>query len=121
MTHSQHPPNAARRIIEAVAEKHGLKPEALRKGGIAPRCHASARAEAMALVRQELGYSYPLIGRVFGGYHHTSVMAAVSRAGTIDWTPAATMSRQELTAAVVRLQEQVEELTRRVAPAPQGR
>ena len=109
-----HPTNAARCIIEAVAEKYGLTPEVLRKGRGNPRCHASARSEAMALVRQELGYSYPQIGRIFGGYHHTSVMAAVAKAGTIDWTPAATMTRQELTAAVVRLQEQVEELTRRI-------
>jgi hypothetical protein len=38
-----------------------------------------ARSQAMALVR-ELGFTHTQIGRIFGGYHHTSVIAAVQRA-----------------------------------------
>jgi chromosomal replication initiation ATPase DnaA len=69
-----------REIIRAIAAKYGLEPFQLQKDGRNGgrfRSIVQARAEAMAAIRRDLGYSFPLIGRIFGGFHHTSVMYLV--------------------------------------------
>ncbi len=66
-----------RAIIRLIAAKHGLEPHQLQKNGRNGgrfRLIVQARAEAMATIRRELGYSTTLIGRIFGGYDHTSVI-----------------------------------------------
>lgn len=72
----------ARQIIASVATKHGLEPKQLQKNGEhggSFRLMVQARAEAMTAIRHELGYSFPLIGRIFGGFHHSSVMHLVQK------------------------------------------
>ena len=71
-----------REIMKRVAARHGLEWEQLRKDGKHGgrfRILVQARAEAMAEVRRELGYSWNVIGRIFGGYHHASVMHLVRK------------------------------------------
>ncbi len=73
----------ARDIIARVAHARDLQSDQLQKP--AERVHDDAdvkraRSEAMALVRDRLGYSLPKIARLFGGYHHSSVIAAIRRA-----------------------------------------
>lgn len=75
----------AKEIQTAIAQKYGLEPAQLRKGArnggkFAVIC--KARAEAMTAIRRELGFSYPMIGRLFGGFHHTTVMAQVAKIGS---------------------------------------
>lgn len=73
---------AARDLIAHVARLRGLRPADLQKQPRGMEMHDGkrARSEAMALIRSELGYSNQMIGRLFGGFHHTSVMAAIARA-----------------------------------------
>lgn len=96
-------------VIDSVAEKYGLKPSSLRFGCIGGKARScvAARAEAMAIVRRELGMSYPQIGRAFGGFNHTSVIYLVKRAGHIDWTPNGSLTRAQLTLEVEELRERV--------------
>ncbi len=71
-----------RAIIQSIAAKHGLEPFQLQKNsrsGGRFRLIVQARAEAMATIRRELGYSTTVIGRIFGGYHHTSVMHLIDK------------------------------------------
>lgn len=75
----------AKEIQSAIAHKHGLEPNQLRKGsrnGGKFSVIVKARAEAMTSIRRELGFSYPMIGRLFGGFHHTTVMHLVAKYGS---------------------------------------
>jgi hypothetical protein len=78
---------AARRIMRVIAQQYQLKSTQLEKdgrdGGRYPLV-VKARAEAMKSIRENLGYSLPLIGRIFGGYHHTSVMYLIAKAGQVN-------------------------------------
>jgi hypothetical protein len=64
-------------IILEVARKYGLEPRHL-VGPSHRKAFIAARYEAMARIRDELGYSYPQIGQIFGGRNHTTVMYAVN-------------------------------------------
>lgn len=63
-------------IASEVAERHELTLEDLR-GPSRYRTVAWARQEAMALIRAEGRYSYPQIGRFFGGRDHTTILVGV--------------------------------------------
>ena len=74
-------PNA-RRIMARIAALHGLELSQLQKDGKYGgrfRVLVQARAEAMAQVRKELGYSWTVIGQIFGGYHCASVIHLVRK------------------------------------------
>lgn len=68
------PPKA---IIAATENAYGLPRGGLRHamGKSEPIC--GARQIAMYLVREHTAYSLPRIGRVFGGFHHTTVLHAI--------------------------------------------
>ena len=69
----------AREIIAEVAESHGLTPAHL-ESPVRTKRLSVARQEAMWACRQVKGkdgkprYSYPFIGRLFGGRDHTTVL-----------------------------------------------
>lgn len=63
----------AREIIEMVAECHGYTREDL-IGPSRLREIAWPRQEAMYVIRQVTGYSYPAIGRILGGRDHTTII-----------------------------------------------
>jgi chromosomal replication initiation ATPase DnaA len=73
------PAARTRGIIAEVAERHGVTVEAL----IGERRFVGlvvARHEAMyEIAKQNHGFSYPSIGKVFGGRDHTSVLHGVRR------------------------------------------
>lgn len=100
----------AKSIIDAVAEKYSMKPSALCHGGGNQFDRVKARAEAMALVRREMGFSFAQIGRAFGGFHHTSVIHLVKRAGTVEWNPQCALTRDQLTKELAHLRQRVDEL-----------
>ena len=69
------PRETARKMVERVAEKHGLGAKALfvrstRRAIVYPR------QQAMYAIRQRLGWSYPRIARLFG-MDHTTVIYGV--------------------------------------------
>ena len=67
------PLNRAKRIIEQVAEQFDVTPAEL----TGPRRFAKLvqpRRIAMTRIRNELGYSYPHIGRLFGDRDHSTVI-----------------------------------------------
>lgn len=66
-------------IAALVAERHGLTVEDLR-GPARPRRIAWPRQEAMALIYNMGGRSYPQVGRFFN-CHHTTVIHAVKAHG----------------------------------------
>jgi chromosomal replication initiation ATPase DnaA len=103
----------ARKIIASIAAKHGIEPQQLQKNGEhGGRFHliVQARAEAMTAIRRELGYSFPLIGRVFGGFHHTSVMHLVAKLAA-----AVPVERPTAQAQLDVLESKAEELLRGLA------
>jgi len=72
ITISKIPPRQSRVIIETVAEKHGMSVEEIMARSRKDRIVA-ARHEAFYLLR-EAGYSFPQIGRFFGGMDHTTAL-----------------------------------------------
>lgn len=69
-------------IITRVAILRGLKPADLQRHerGMEAPGGKRARCEAMALVRSECDFSYEHIGRIFGGFHHTTVLYSIRQA-----------------------------------------
>jgi hypothetical protein len=67
----------ARQIQMEVCALRGVSRDKLINGGNQPKLVA-ARGEAMARCRDELGMSYPQIGRLFGR-HHTTVIHAIAK------------------------------------------
>jgi chromosomal replication initiator protein len=67
-------------IIETVAEFYKLKPQDL-KSKTNRHAVAHPRQVAMYLSKKLTGMSFPQIGRVFGGKHHTTVMHSVNVVG----------------------------------------
>lgn len=65
-------------IIAEVAVRHGLKPEDL-IGPSLNRTIGKARNEAISEVLDRTGRSSPAVGRIFGGRHHTTILAARKR------------------------------------------
>jgi chromosomal replication initiator protein len=65
-------------ILDATAEHYAFSIDAL-CGPSRTRPLVSARQVAMYLVRNLTDYSFPAIGRVFGGRDHTTVIHAVSK------------------------------------------
>lgn len=72
ITISKIPPRQSRVIIETVAEKHGMSVDDIMARSRKDRIVA-ARHEAFYLLR-EAGYSFPQIGRFFGGMDHTTAL-----------------------------------------------
>ena len=70
-----------RQITEAVAEMTGVSVYLMRAKGNCAR-PSQARHLAMYVARQVTPYSYPQIGRWFGGRHHTTIMYAVRK---VEW------------------------------------
>jgi chromosomal replication initiation ATPase DnaA len=100
---------SAREIQQAAAAKYGLERSQLLRGGRYGgkfQIMVQARAEAMALIRRELRYSYPMIGRLFGGFHHTSVIHLIRRVGNTD----PKIDRQALRQRLEQLEERVAKL-----------
>ena len=77
-----HVPTPMAKIKFDVARKYGVRVEDL-EGPSAAHCYAHPRHEAMALCRAVLDdrgrprFSFPMIGRAFGGRDHTTVMYAI--------------------------------------------
>ncbi len=69
------PPRAISRIQAAVAAYYGLRVQDL-TGRRRTRHLARPRQVAMYLARRHTNYSYPAIGRCFGGRDHTTVLDA---------------------------------------------
>jgi len=67
-------------ILDAVAQQYGLSVEEL-IGPRRARPLVTARHVAMYLVRNMTDYSYPSIGRVFGGRDHSTCISAVEKIG----------------------------------------
>lgn len=65
-------------ILDAVAETYGLTVEEL-VGPRRARPLVTARHVAMYLIRSLTDYSYPSIGKVFGGRDHSTVISAVDK------------------------------------------
>ncbi len=68
-------------IIDATAASYGFTVDAL-CGPSRTRPLVTARQVAMYLVRNLTDYSYPAIGRIFGGRDHTTVIHAVDKIST---------------------------------------
>lgn len=84
-------PRWAKRIVMNVADQHGISPQALLVRGSPRPALALARFEAMYLLyaakRHYPFVSLPVIGRWFGGRHHTSVLNGVRRHAEINGLP----------------------------------
>jgi chromosomal replication initiator protein len=65
-------------IIDAVAAAYDFAVDEL-KGPLRTRPLVTARQVAMYIVRELTDYSYPAIGRLFGGRDHTTVIHAVEK------------------------------------------
>ena len=65
-------------ILIAVADTYGLTVEEL-VGPRRARPLVTARHVAMYLIRSLTDYSYPSIGKVFGGRDHSTVISAVDK------------------------------------------
>jgi len=78
--------NKVRKIIAQCAEKHNVRPEMV-LGKTRIRSAVAARHEAIYIVRKYLrpradrlsSYSYPNIGRMFGGLDHSTVIHACKK------------------------------------------
>jgi len=100
-------------IQRAVAARRGLDPGMLRRKGKQPAEVAAARDEAIWLAREATGFSLPLLGRLFGGLHHTSVLGALRRAGrgpVPEPVRTAQVRLREIEAAVAGLRAELAEL-----------
>jgi chromosomal replication initiation ATPase DnaA len=67
-------PTPGKDIIAAVARDHGLAPDDLTRR-FGPHSVRPVRTLAMRRIRDELGYSYPKIGRLFGRNHASIIWA----------------------------------------------
>ena len=69
---------SSKRILLEVSAKHQLSVKSIKSNhrGLA---FVYARHEVCFRLRHELGYSYPRIGRFFGGMDHTTCLNAVRR------------------------------------------
>jgi len=110
----------AQEIIAAVARKHGFAPSQLKRntriGRNTPEI-VRARDEAIAAVRRELHFSFPLIARIFGGFDHTTIMSALQRFGDRD----VSFERRTIHSRVEILEAQVKALQQRLADQrPEG-
>lgn len=65
-------------IIACVSERCGVPPKDI-MGEVRRPDLVQARQLAMFLCREQLGYSYPVIGRLFGGKDHSTVMHGVKK------------------------------------------
>lgn len=70
----------AQDIVRAVERAYALPTGSLAKKYGKPEPICSARQLAMCLVRRHTAYSFPKIGRLFGGFHHTTVMHGIRMA-----------------------------------------
>lgn len=66
-------------IMREVCEKHGVTLAELRGVGNQTADMHDARYEAFYRVRVEVNLSYPRIGHVMGGFHHTTVMHGIQK------------------------------------------
>ncbi len=65
------------RVVEAVADYYHLSNEQVLQD-TSTRQIAQMRQLVMYLVRELSGWSYPIVGRQCGNYHHTTVMYGVA-------------------------------------------
>jgi chromosomal replication initiation ATPase DnaA len=85
-------------IIRQVALKHRFLPEKLTgHGKYRPLVHA--RQEAWFRILMETGYSYPRIGRITGGFDHTSVLYGVRQYARLMYGTAPKATLAEIRAA----------------------
>jgi chromosomal replication initiator protein len=68
----------AKDIISAVAEHFWMQGKDLLEKNNSPDI-THPRHVAMYIVREMTGYSFPNIGRAFGGMHHTTVMYGIGK------------------------------------------
>jgi chromosomal replication initiation ATPase DnaA len=69
----------AKRIVQMVANSHGVPIEAI-YGRLKDRETSAARKLAIHRVREACpGWSYPALGRFFGGRDHTTIMHALGK------------------------------------------
>ncbi|MDQ6837618.1 MAG: chromosomal replication initiation protein DnaA, partial [Actinomycetota bacterium] len=71
-----------RMILDTTAEMFGMTIEDL-TGKSRSRPLVTARQISMYVFRQMTDFSYPAIGREFGGRDHTTVIHAVDKIGTL--------------------------------------
>ncbi|MDQ6836860.1 MAG: chromosomal replication initiation protein DnaA, partial [Actinomycetota bacterium] len=71
-----------RMILDTTAEMFGMTIEDL-PGKSRSRPLVTARQISMYVFRQMTDFSYPAIGREFGGRDHTTVIHAVDKIGTL--------------------------------------
>ena len=74
------PRQVANKIVREICEQEGCHPADLKVSGY-PATHRLAwiRYKCFAAIRERLGWSYPHIGRYFGGISHTTVLKGVQR------------------------------------------
>jgi chromosomal replication initiator protein len=63
-------------VIAAVAKRHGFTLAEFRAHGRSSNQLAQARGEAIYVVRVISDVSLPMLGRYFGGRHHSTILAA---------------------------------------------
>ncbi|NBW21663.1 MAG: hypothetical protein EBR82_78275 [Caulobacteraceae bacterium] len=80
--HTATPRGTARRICDEVILQHAENGNAVCFALLVSKTRAAkvfdVRAACMKRIREELGWSYPRIGRLFGNRDHTSVMNAIN-------------------------------------------
>ena len=78
-------PRAACDAIERAADANHITPQMVMKG---PQHAAVVRARRQAIsALRVLGYSTPLIGRMLGGLHHTTVLYHLQKAPDLPREP----------------------------------
>ena len=93
MTSPRHPTTNAVRILGEVADATGISVADMRGPS---QCLPIVRARfaAMYRLRHELYMSYPAIGRVMGGRHHTTVMSGVHSFARLHGLPVASRKQR---------------------------
>lgn len=76
---------SAEQILQVVAVHFGLSPEEILSSS-RKRSIAQARQVAMYLCRENLRYSFPRLGRLFGGKDHTSVLYSCRKIAALQRT-----------------------------------
>jgi len=72
-----------KQIIASVAAEHGVPVFAITSRDAHQREVVAARYRAMAIARRDLQLSTTQIGRMFGGFHHTTVIYGLRVAGEV--------------------------------------
>lgn len=72
------PPPGWRDIVDKVASRFNLKAEEIINSGRRPDL-VLARQVAMYVCRRKLGFSFPELGRIFGGKDHSTVMHGIRK------------------------------------------